>query len=65
MYTHVTSYLHMLSLSNLPYKNMLPLQPLLDMIHHLDKINCHMVKLKCEKQNAFNRDQLFRTQCNI
>jgi len=36
----------MLSLSSLPYKNMLPIQLLLYMIHRLDKINCHMVKLE-------------------
>jgi hypothetical protein len=40
------SYLHKLTLSSLPYKNMLPLQLLLYMIHHLNKLDCHMVKLK-------------------
>jgi hypothetical protein len=35
-----------MTLSSLPYKNMPLLQFLLDMIHHFDKINCHMVKLE-------------------
>ena len=36
-------------LSSLPYKNMLLFQLLPDMIHHFDKINCHMVKLEEKK----------------
>jgi len=46
----LNAHLHMLSLSSLPYKNMRLLQLLLDMIHHLDKINCHMVKLENKHQ---------------
>ena len=39
-------------LSSLPYKNMLLFQLLPDMIHHFDKINCHMVKLEEKKQTT-------------
>jgi hypothetical protein len=42
------AYFNMI-LSSLPYKNMLLFQLLLDMIHHFDKINCHMVKLEEKK----------------
>ena len=50
----------MLSLSSLPYKNMLLLQLLLDMILHFDKLDCHMVKLeKRQQKNSTTIDNAY------
>ena len=49
--TYINHYLHRMTLSSLPYKNMLPLQLLLYMILHFDKLNCHMVKLEKKRQH--------------
>jgi hypothetical protein len=57
---YIFLYLHRMILSSLPYKNMLPLQLLLDMILHFDKLDCHMVKLeKRQQQNSTTIDNAY------
>jgi hypothetical protein len=57
---YIFLYLHRMILSSLPYKNMLLLQLLLDMIHHFDKLDCHMVKLeKRQQKNSTTIDNAY------